>query len=173
MATLQVSPRAPTADWALTGAVFGFVAGITMAMFEMIFAAAMGMSALAPLRMIAGIALGADVAAGAGSTATAVIVGMLVHFALSALYGTVFAALVSFIPNLRSSKSGIAAFASVFGLALWLVNFYVIAPALFPWFTEANPLAQFIGHTFFYGAVLGGLIDAKLKVPARGDVTVT
>jgi hypothetical protein len=38
---------------------------------------------------------------------------------------------------------------------LWIVNFYVIAPIAFPWFLQANPLLQFIGHTFFFGSVLG------------------
>lgn len=45
--------------------------------------------------------------------------------------------------------------ASIFGLALWLINFYVIAPFAFPWFLQSSPLVQFVGHTFFFGSVLG------------------
>lgn len=41
------------------------------------------------------------------------------------------------------------------GLPLWLVNFYIIAPAVFPWFTNANPVVQFLAHTFFFGTALG------------------
>jgi hypothetical protein len=43
----------------------------------------------------------------------------------------------------------------VLGLPLWLVNFYIIAPAVFPWFTNANPVVQFLAHTFFFGTALG------------------
>ena len=45
--------------------------------------------------------------------------------------------------------------ATLFGLLLWIVNFYAISPVAFPWFGMANPIVQFLAHTFFYGATLG------------------
>ncbi len=48
-------------------------------------------------------------------------------------------------------------------LLLWLVNFYVVAPVLFPWFLMANPVVQFLAHTFFFGTVLGLSLGARLE----------
>lgn len=169
MATTRVTPSAPTGDWVLLGILAGVVAGIAMAVFEMIAAAAMGMSALAPLRMIAGIVLGSSALGPEIDVGLTVLVGVLVHLALSALYGAIFGAGVASFAQLRRSKPAILTAGAVFGLVLWLVNFYLFAPALFPWFTEANALVQFVAHTFFFGAVLGGVVDARLRLPAPGE----
>lgn len=50
------------------------------------------------------------------------------------------------------------------GLALWIVNFYVIAPLFgWTWFPNGtNPVVQFIAHTVFYGTVLGLILDRSL-----------
>ncbi len=36
---------------------------------------------------------------------------------------------------------------SAFGLLLWLLDFYVIAPAIFPDYANPAPLVQFVAHT--------------------------
>jgi hypothetical protein len=43
---------------------------------------------------------------------------------------------------------------AAFGLALYFVNFYVVAPAAFPWFVEARNWVGLAGHLIF-GVVLG------------------
>lgn len=55
---------------------------------------------------------------------------------------------------------------AVFGLLLWVVNFYLISPLAFPWFAMASPLVQFLAHTFFFGAVLGALF-ALISIGGR------
>jgi uncharacterized membrane protein YagU involved in acid resistance len=140
--------------WALTqGAIGGIVAGIVFAAFEMIASAAMmGPEAFfMPLRMIGAIALGPAALEPTYSLWGAGLAGLVVHIVLAVIYGAVFALIFG---GLRSPAVDIAVGAA-FGLALWLINFYVIAPVMFPWFTEANPMVQFIAHTFFFGAVLG------------------
>jgi hypothetical protein len=47
------------------------------------------------------------------------------------------------------------------GFALWIVNFYVIAPFAFPWYAMANPVVQFLAHTFFFGTALGLLLTSR------------
>jgi hypothetical protein len=94
--------------------------------------------------------------------ATVVPVAMVVHFVLSAIYGAVFGAIASVIGVLRRSRGLLVVAASVFGLVLWLVNFYVVAPVLFPWFLMANPVVQFFAHTFFYGTALGLLLASRV-----------
>jgi hypothetical protein len=70
---------------------------------------------------------------------------------LAVAYGALFAMIFG---GLRSAAADIGVGAA-YGLLLWLFNFYVIAPIAFPWFRDANPLVQFIAHTFLFGAVLG------------------
>jgi len=52
----------------------------------------------------------------------------------------------------------LVASAALYGLALWLVNFYVVAPVAFEWFQDADTLVQFVAHTFLFGTLLGALL---------------
>lgn len=140
--------------WAIRqGAVAGVVAGVVFAAFEMVTSAIMmGLPAFwTPLRMIGAIALGSPALDTGYSLIAAGAAGLVVHVVLAAVYGAVFAAIAG---GLRSGPMIIGA-ASAYGFALWLLNFYVIAPAAFPWFGDANPMVQFIAHTVFFGSVLG------------------
>ena len=143
--------------WAVRiGAIGGIVAGLVFAAYETIVTAAMmGMDAFfMPLRMIGAILLG-PVAMDPGYPLwTAVLAALAVHLPLAIVYGVIFAVIVG---GLRSAAAD-TTLGAVFGLGLWLINFYVIAPAAFPWFLMSSPLVQFIGHTFFFGAVLGWLV---------------
>ena len=155
--------RIETSWWIKHGIIGGIIGAIGMMMAEMIIAAAMGMDAFMPPRMIAGILLGPSAMQPSTPLMTAAPVGMMLHFVLSIIYGLIFAGLVSAVPALRSSAAVIVG-ASVYGLLLWLINFYVIAPpAGWVWFpTQANPLQQFISHTFAFGTVLGVYLDRAL-----------
>ncbi|TPI46225.1 hypothetical protein FJW05_15320 [Mesorhizobium sp. B2-9-1] len=140
--------------WGLRqGAIAGVVAGIVFAAFEMIVTAMMmGAGAFfMPLRMIGAIALGPGALDPGYSLVTASVAGVIVHMVLAIIYGMIFGEIAAM---LRGPVAIIGA-ASLFGLALWLINFYVIAPTLFPWFLQSSPLVQFIAHTFFFGSVLG------------------
>jgi len=139
--------------WAIRqGAVAGVVAGLVFAAFEIIASAVMmGPSAWAmPLRMIGAIALGDRALDPGYPLAAAMVAALGVHLVLSAIYGALFAALAG---GLRSGAA-IVGLAAGYGVVLWLLNFYLIAPAAFPWFGDADPVTQFIGHAIF-GAVLG------------------
>jgi hypothetical protein len=140
--------------WAIRqGILAGIVAGLVFAAFEMIASAVMmGPAALTmPLRMIGGIALGSRAMAPDFPLATAALAGIIVHMILAMIYGGVFAALAG---GLRPGPAVIG-LAGAYGVLLWLINFYLIAPAAFPWFAQANPVVAFVGHAVFFGAVLG------------------
>jgi uncharacterized membrane protein YagU involved in acid resistance len=154
LATSHVPVTRSELPWAVRqGAVAGVVAGLVFAAFEVIASAAMmGWPALTmPLRMIGAIALGDRALDPGYSVAAASLAGVVVHLVLAAIYGAVFAVLAG---GLRSGPA-IIGLASAYGFALWLLNFYLIAPAVFPWFADADPVIQFIAHTFFFGTVLG------------------
>lgn len=147
----------------------GLIAGVIFAIFEMAAAAVMGMSALAPLQMIGAIALGPEVLPPAEATVATVIVAMGVHLLLSAIYGVVLALVVMVLPALRASLLVLVAVGALYGFALWLVNFYAIAPFAFPWFAMADPAVQFIAHTVFFGAALGYYLGTQI---ARRPATI-
>lgn len=150
------------------GALGGLVAGIVFAMFEMIMAALLdGTSAFwNPLRMIGAIVLGKEALAPSYGLATAAITGLIVHMVLSMLFGLVFGLTLTVLPSLTRSAGVLLFTASLYGLLLWLVNFYVIAPvAGWDWFPdESNVLVQLVAHTVFFGAVLGLVLE-------RGDAS--
>ncbi len=135
------------------GAVAGIVAGLGFAAFEMLASAFMaGADAFfMPLRMIGAIALGPEALDPGYSLLAAGFAGVVVDVILAIIYGLIFGAVAAMLLG----PGAFIGLGSLFGLALWLVNFYVIAPAAFPWFLDANPVVQFIAHTFFFGSVLG------------------
>jgi hypothetical protein len=59
-----------------------------------------------------------------------------------------------------STPGGMALAGMLFGVALWLVNFYIVAPLLgWSWFPEGtNPAVQFLAHALFFGAPVGWLL---------------
>jgi hypothetical protein len=165
MSATRLESGSGTGSWLLTGAVMGLLAGVVFVVFEMVVAWIMQGSPFGPPRMISAIALGEgalpmDPTVG---IATAMPVALVLHFVLSAVYGAVFGAIASAVGLLRGSRGMLILAATVFGLLLWLVNFYVVAPVAFPWFLMANPVVQFLAHTFFFGTALGLLLSGSLK----------
>jgi hypothetical protein len=139
------------------GAILGTIAGVAFIVFEMALSVVLAGDAVAPLRMIAAILLGPAALTDAVTPYGLVIIGLMVHFFLAALFGALFA-----LPTLpyagHRGRAGLTVVLGIaFGLVLWGIDFYLIAPALFPWFTHANPWVQIVAHGLFFGAVLGWL----------------
>jgi uncharacterized membrane protein YagU involved in acid resistance len=162
--------RRPCA-WIRYSVLGGLAAGFAFVGFEMIMAALLdGRQAFVrPLRMIGALVLGDRALESDYPLEPAVAAGVLVHMALSVLFAMVFGAVVAAVPALRRSAPTVAMVASFYGLLLWLVNFYVIAPlAGWTWFPDqTNELVQFLAHTIFFGAVLGNLGPLLLGTALR------
>lgn len=148
------------------GVLAGIIAGISFALFEMIIAWILQGNFFGPLRMIGAMLLGEEALNPAYSLIQAGMAGIIVHIMLSAFYGAFFGALAAYFPVLAASPGRLILSAAVFGLFLWIVNFYVFAPLFgWNWFTEqTNPLVQFIGHTLFFGVVLGWYVKQRQTV---------
>lgn len=138
-------------DWK-AGIWAGLIAGLAFLVLEMLMVwLFMGESPWAPPRMIGAMVLGKDVLP-PPATFDAGVVGAAsgVHFVLSILYGLVIGALIH-----RMRPLGVALLSgSTVGLGIYLVNFYLIAPALFPWFEMARNWISIFTHILF------GLVSA-------------
>jgi hypothetical protein len=109
-----------------------------------------------PLRMVSAIALGRGTLDAAYSLPVAAITGIAMYTLLSVLLAYIFSAFVSPLwSRARLVRSGIR-----YGIAVWLLNLYVIAPALgWTWLVESgNPLVLFLAHAFAFGCPLGLLL---------------
>src|ERR671922_1790038 len=113
------------------GAVGGVAAGLVFVAVTMWFAHSTGGKAEMPLRMISTIVKG-DQAMAAGTTSPAL--GGVVHVVLSALFGMVFALAV---PRFRTNGT-VALAGTAYGVALYVVNFLLLAPLAFTTFLDAN-----------------------------------
>jgi len=155
--------RTDVGAWIQFGILAGVIAGIVFAMFEMIMAVVLdGPDAFfMPLRMIGGIGLGKDALEPGTSLLAAGGAGLVIHMVLSMMYGVVAAAVLSLVPRVSVSRSAVLVSTSVAGFAFWIVNFYGLAPAFgWTWFPNGtNAVVQFVAHTFFFGTVLGLVLD--------------
>ena len=158
---MTVDTRPPARNWGawiLQGVIGGIVAGIIFSLFEMAWGFLQGGMdmAVAPLRMIGGIALGPQALEPSYSLPTAALAGVAVHMVLSMIYGGAFSLAVGLIAP-RASTTVIVVAGIVLGLALWVVNFFVIGPvAGWRWFADmTDPTIQAIAHGGFFGIPLG------------------
>lgn len=165
--TTAAGARSDLGSWLLHGLLGGILAGIVFAMFEMLvgFLQMGGEGMFMPLRMIGGMVLGEQALDPATSLLVAGTAGVIVHMVLSAMYGVLIALVAAVVPALRSATVPLVAWAMFGGFALWILNFYVVAPiAGWNWFPqETDPLIQFIAHTFVFGALLGIYLDRTAR----------
>jgi hypothetical protein len=142
----------------------GIVGGLIFAVFEMVATAVMmgPDAAFMPLRMIGGIALGARALDPGYPLITAALAGVLVHMVLSIAFAIFFSVLV---PATVSSGT-LAILGMGFGIGLWIVNFFVIAPiAGWNWFPEqTNPIVQLIAHGLFFGCPVGWYLGREQPI---------
>ena len=138
-------------DWkAAIGA--GVIAGVVFMMVEMLMViTVMGQSPWGPPRMMAAMILGRDVLPPSASFDGGIMMtAMMIHLPLSIAYGLMLGWIAHRLTGINVFSVG-----ALFGVAIYLINFYLIAPVMFPWFTQAQHWVSFTSH-LIYGAVLGG-----------------
>jgi hypothetical protein len=146
----------------LHGIVGGIIAGLVFAVADMVMAVAvMDAPFYAPLLMIGAIVLGPQTMDPGYPVAQAAAAAIPLHMMMSALYGVVFVYLLALLRQLSASTPVLLVLGSIFGLALWVVNFLIIAPIAFPWFAMVDQFwLGFVAHTFFFGTVIGAYVAA-------------
>jgi uncharacterized membrane protein YagU involved in acid resistance len=143
------------------------IAGIVFMMLEMgMVRMFMGESPWAPPRMIAAMVLGQGVLPEPGSYAPfdmkIMATAMVIHMMLSIVYGLVVAWLVH-----RFDWAGGLLIGAAFGFAIYVINFYLIAPVAFPWFQMAQNWISAFAHTMFGMAASGAYVGMRRPKPVK------
>ncbi len=135
----------------------GIIASIVMAMIEMIYEAVAGAGFWSPVVLI-----GATVLRGLQSLQApvafhfgGVVLGLMGHMMNSVILGFIFARFFS-----RSAKSGqaLVGVGAVYALAVFVIMWYVVVPAVDPVMRQLNGTAFGIAH-IMWGAVLGWFVS--------------
>lgn len=145
-----VQPQAAAQAGAVPQAVAGVLAGIAAGAAYL--AAQVSLTALAraggaaePLQRIAAILMGPDAAPPPADLDFTVFgMAMIIHFALAMVFGRLVAALVW-----RRSAPAALVVGAATGVALFGVNFHLIAPVAFPWFEDTVTAATIVDHALF------------------------
>ncbi|MCL7419739.1 MAG: hypothetical protein M8364_02385 [Methylobacter sp.] len=152
-------------DWK-AGLWAGVIAGLVFMMLEMAMVwLFLGGSPWGPPRMIAAMVLGRNVLPPPATFDIGIMMAAMgVHFLLSIIYGLFVGWLVHKLESL-----GVALLiGAVFGLAIYLINFYLIAPVLFPWFAMARHWVSIFNHILFGIVTAGAYIGLRHKRRVTG-----
>lgn len=150
-------------DWA-AAAVAGFGAGGVLMLFELAWAAFItGDDPWLTSRMIAAMAMSAEVLQTTGYSLGVVVVALLVHYALGVVFGVLLAAIMAPF-NLDSSSAMALTAGAAFGLLLYVLNFYGMT-GIYTWFVELRSWPTAIAHVIF--GMAAAFIYLKLERPGR------
>jgi hypothetical protein len=144
------------------GSVGGIIAGTVFLFVVMAVGVAQGRPLFGFLVLAASIPLGPAAFSGTLPLGTVIMVGLVVHVILSAIYGVGFAYLLALTGQVHVCTSFLMLYCSGLGFLLWVFNLLIIAPIFFPHFAaRTEAVGQgLIAHTFFYGQVLGAYFAA-------------
>src|SRR5262249_10115935 len=142
------------------GLLAGLIAGAVELVVLMGLMIGQGISIWVPVRMTAAIALGQGVLPPPDSfNGSAAAIATTLHFGLSLVYGVVIALLIRRLDRMPALAVGVA-----FGIAVWLVNYFVLAPSFFPWLIASRGAAA----TPFLHAIFGvAAVGAYLAIAER------
>lgn len=138
---------ARTPDWA-SAAVSGFVAGATVMVLELFWSSVvLNISPWAASHLVAAIVMGPDVLQGTGFSLGIVTVALITHYVLGMLFGVILAAIIASF-HFDSSTRMVLLVGALFGLLLYLINFYVMV-RFFPWFADIRNAMTMFSHLVF------------------------
>jgi hypothetical protein len=143
----------------VAGVLGGLAAGAAYLIAQVTFTAVLHAGGAAePLQRIAAILMGPDAAPPPAEFSFTVFgMAMIIHFALAMAFGR----LVSVLVWRRAAGPGVLVGALV-GLALYLVNFWLLAPVAFPWFADSIRAVTMVDHLLF------GAVAAAVCLSVRG-----
>jgi hypothetical protein len=147
--------------------IAGFVGGTVFLVTSILFTPLLlGVESGLVLRYFASLVMGEAVVNGDVTTTSSLIVGVIVHYALSMLFALVIAIVVHRWGLLVGIIGG-----ALLGLAIYGINLYTMT-LLFPWFFAINNSVLLVSHVLF-GALVGGVYEMfdHYDQPFKNEVT--
>ncbi len=138
----------------------GVISGAVFMMVEMLMVQfVLGQSMWGPPRMIAAIAMGDGVLPPPATfDVTILMVAMVVHFVLSIAFALILAPFIH-----RMGFGAALGVGALYGLALYLINFYGFT-VIFPWFAMARNWVSIFAHIVF--GFVAAWAYARLRTPS-------
>jgi len=134
-------------DW-IAALAAGIVAGAVLMVLSLLWSATdMTSHPWILARRIAAITMGQQVLGEADFSATVVAVMALTHYALGVIFALILSVIVAAL-HLDSSPGKVVVVGALFGLVLYLVNFYLLAD-FFPWFVDMRGGVTLLAHLIF------------------------
>jgi len=155
----------------VSGALAGLVGGVMMAIVGAILALAIGDDLWKAPKLIATFVVSPDSVAAPGFLAGPVIIGSVIHLALSVLFGLGFGILTTRIWKMPLAYGAPMVFGFVYGLAIWLIAYFIVLPLLNPLILEIYA-PSFLIQNLTYGISVG-LAYGLLHSSSRSEITAT
>lgn len=147
----------------IEGALGGLIAGGSLAAGQLMAAAFSGVPPGTPWQLWSSLILGQDALVG-GLNLGRFVLGFLLNFGLSTLFGTLFGLVVAAISRPIRNDLGVQLTGGVlYGIALWALNYQIIGRLFFPWFAQLNAGVQLVLHALFYGLPLATWMALTLR----------
>lgn len=155
------------------GALAGLLAGLALGVSSVVASLVLQGSALLPFEFAAAFIVGPS-AFGSGLPApTAILLGLAIHFSLSAVFGIVFVGALSLSYQLSARAWLLIIYGALFGFAVWEIDFLAGVPALFPFLAGRLDLSTqiwngIVSYVLIYGPILG-LYVTRVRPGVVGD----
>lgn len=144
----------------------GLVAGAFLAVFEIIVATMFMERLVTPFRLAASILEGQVALLPTTSAPNVILIGLISHFAIAAFWGGIFGIFARSVR--KSCRAGLCVMLGiVYGLIVWFIDFYILAPIFWPWFMNLIPIIQAVLHALAYGLPLGMIVGSAAHLRTR------
>jgi hypothetical protein len=138
----------------VAGALAGLAGGIAMSAIGALISFAIQESVWRTPKQIAAFLFGSTALASPGFDFAPVLVGSLIHLALSMLFGVLYAILISRVFRVTTEYGAPVVGGLVYGLLIWLVAYFIVVPILNPALLDVYA-PSFIIQNLVYGTVVG------------------
>lgn len=137
----------PLPDWR-AAIVSGFVAGAVVMVLELLWSTLVNDgNPWQTVHMVAAIVMGQDVLQPIDFSLPVVVVALVTHYVLGIVFGLILAGIVAPY-HFDARMSTVLATGAVFGVVLYLVNFYGMAH-IFDWFVAMRGVETCVAHVIF------------------------
>jgi hypothetical protein len=138
----------------VAGAAAGLAGGVAMSAVGALISFAIQESVWRTPKQIAAFFFGSAALANPGFDAAPVLVGSLTHLLMAAVFGVLYAVIISRVFRVTTEYGAPVVGGLVYGLLIWLIAYFVVAPLLNPALLDVYA-PSFIIQNLVYGTVVG------------------